>query len=65
MRLHNQGITGRWMNWESQYTVPQFLSAVTTVPKKVLGMAELRGQTAPRMGFLSVKDTWQQIQLVT
>jgi len=30
----------------------------------VLGMSELRGQQAPGMGFLSAKDTWQQIQLV-
>lgn len=43
--------------------VSQFLLAVTTFPGEVPGMAELRGQTAPRMGFLSVKDTWQQIQL--
>lgn len=52
------------MSWESQYIVPQFLLAATTFPRKVPGMAELRGQTAPRMGFLSVKDTWQQTQLV-
>lgn len=26
-------------------------------------MSKLRGQKTPRMGFLSVKDTWQQIQL--
>lgn len=43
---------------------PEVLLGVVTSIREVLEASKLRGQEAPRMGFLSVKDTWQGMQAV-